>query len=118
MGFKVQSPKWPFKIEDENGGLIKEYQLEIGSESFVKALSEKAEKYAAEAENVKSNYAELLPMIAELVDGILGEGEYVFLFEKLNRNVLVMVELASALVYEGNKIIRDRQKANLSRYID
>ena len=120
MGFKF-SPikKIEFPIVDENDVPIKAYTLDVGSDSFVRAMLDKGAlvvRIARDFTNNPSAYDDLVGAIRDFIGYSLGAGEYDFLFEKFGKNIFAMIELVRAITAEGNKALSERVKQSSALY--
>ena len=120
MGFKF-SPiqKIDFPIVNENDEPIKAYTLDVGSESFVRAMIEKGARIVQLAKDIAERpdgYEMLAAALREFIDFSLGAGEYDFLFEKFNRNIFAMIELSRAITSEGGKALDAKMKQTAALY--
>lgn len=121
MGFKFQPiQKIKFPITNENDEPIKEYTLDVGSESFVRAMLDKGQKVVALAKELTESpdgYDNLAASIEDFVNFSLGEGEYDFLFKAFDKNIFAMIELSRAITTEGGKAMENRIKQTNSLYV-
>ena len=120
MGFKF-SPikKIEFPIVDENDAPIKSYTLDVGSDSFVRAMLDKGALVVRIARDFSSNpaaYDDLVAALRDFVGYSLGAGEYDFLFGKFDKNIFAMIELVRAISAEGNKALSERVKQSAALY--
>ena len=113
-------PKLPFRIENEREELIKEYVLDIGSDSYFRAIVEKGVQVTKAAEGLMtgaSTYDELFALIKSYIDFAFGaEGEFDFLFAKFDRNIFAMVELCRALSMKGKAAMDSKLAQNNAAY--
>ena len=113
--------KIPFTVENENGGIIREYVIDAGSESFFRAISEKGTAVVREAQGLGagvSTYDSLLNAVKEYVEFSLGEGEFDFLYTAFDKNIFALVELCRAVSSVGQSAVEDRMKRNAAVYGD
>lgn len=120
MGFKFQPiKKITFPITDENDTPIKTYEIDVGSETFVRAMLEKGARVVQRAKVLLEDpdgYEPLVAALRDFVDYSLGDGEYAFLFEKFGKNVFAMIELSRAITSEGGKAMQERSKQTSAMY--
>ena len=113
-------PRLPFVIENEAGEVIKEYSLDVGSDSFFRAIMDKGMAVSRAARGLttgETSYDEMTAILREFVDFAFDKsGEYDALFKLFNRNIYAMIELSVAVCAKGQAAIEDRKKVNTAVY--
>lgn len=113
-------PKIPFRIVNENDELIKEYSLDVGSESYFRAVIEKGSKVVATANGLisgESTYDDLSNIVKEFIDYAFNDAEaFDFLYGKFDKNILALVELSRAVSKKGQEAFDKRMTRNSELY--
>lgn len=110
--FKLQQRTIDFRISDENGGLIKEYKVSVGNESFLRDIMTRGKAVVAEIESIdKNDLSQSVDAMRKFVDLIFGNGEFDLLYEKFGRNVFGMIDLVGAISEEITAKWKERTSA-------
>jgi hypothetical protein len=118
MGFKFQPlNKLVFPIVDESDAPIKTYDIDIGSEQFLRAIIERGKAVIDGARTVQDGDADsLIQSIKVFISHTLGDKEYDFLFARFDKNIFAMIELVNAVTHECMGALTDRMKLQAEKY--
>lgn len=99
MGFKFQNNLKKFDIEDENGEVLKSYQINVGNEKIIDSLSKKSKEIDDVLKEIEKPGAieKLRELCAEVINTFLNN-EFDIWYKKSGEDVFFMIELVNALV--------------------
>lgn len=101
-----------FPITNEKGELIKLYTLRVGTEDFLRLISEKGAACKMAGLRLSGGeYTPLLDALKEFIDFALGPDQFDLLYNHCDRNPFAMLELVGEMMKVSNAEVEGRLKA-------